>query len=68
VLQFEVPTPDERFQLFCNIGSLFKLSPTIDRKAVAERLHSYKLADVYKLIRIADEARCRNGGNSSEFI
>ncbi|CAO3694384.1 unnamed protein product [Umbelopsis ramanniana] len=68
VLQFEVPTPDERFQLFCNIGSLFKLSPTIDRKAVAERLHSYKLADVYKLIRIADEARCRNGVTEEDLI
>ncbi|KAG2185392.1 hypothetical protein INT44_002183, partial [Umbelopsis vinacea] len=63
-LQFEIPTPEERSHIFRNIGSLFQLSPTIDSKAIADRLHSYKLADVYKLIRIADEARCRESGHS----
>jgi hypothetical protein len=53
--------------MFFNISSLFKLSPTIDPKAIADRLHSYKLADVYKLVRIADEARCRKSGNLSKF-
>ncbi|KAI8575946.1 hypothetical protein K450DRAFT_259089 [Umbelopsis ramanniana AG] len=63
VLQFEIPTPEERFHLFRNIGSLFQFSPTLDSKAIADRLHSYKLADVYKLVRIADEARCRESRN-----
>ncbi|GAB5593745.1 hypothetical protein Unana1_08645 [Umbelopsis nana] len=58
VVEFQIPTPEERLHILQNLAMHFNICPAVDIASIAAKLHSYKLADVYALLRLADEKRC----------
>lgn len=68
IIQLEIPTPSERLSMFQGFADQLRLSEDIDIKSLSAKLHSYKMADVYMLLRLADELRCMRGAETSKRI
>jgi hypothetical protein len=64
-VHLEIATPSERLQLFQNLSRQFNLSLTSDIQCIIAKLHSYKMADIYMLLRLADEKREMRGDEKS---
>ncbi|KAJ2964359.1 hypothetical protein NQZ79_g706 [Umbelopsis isabellina] len=64
IIQLEIPTPSERLSMFQGFADQLRLSEDIDIKSLSAKLHSYKMADVYMLLRLADELRCMRGAET----
>lgn len=67
-IHFEIPTPSERSFMFRGIADQLHLSEDIDIESLSAKLHSYKMADIYMLLRLADELRYMRGAENSKRI
>jgi SpoVK/Ycf46/Vps4 family AAA+-type ATPase len=66
IIKLEIPTPSERLCMFQGFADELHLSGDMDISSISAKLHSYKMADIYMLLRLADEQRCTRGGETSK--
>lgn len=67
MVEFQIPTPEERLHILQNLAMHFNICPAVDIASIAAKLHSYKLADVYALLRLADEKQCLMAAETSKL-